>query len=89
MFKAYSLGRLFGVDLRVHSTLVWLVALVGVGSLITAGPAAALVTLMTIGMLALSVTLHELGHIGAVQDEIEVPVNAETHVTSNAVTQAQ
>jgi Zn-dependent protease len=33
--------------------------------LISSGLAAALATLMTIGMLALSVTLHELGHIGA------------------------
>ena len=33
MFKAIPIGRLFGVDLRVHSTLLWLVGLVAVGSL--------------------------------------------------------
>ena len=65
MFKTYPIGKPFGVELRLHSTLVWLVGIAAVGTLISAGPAAAIATLLTILMLAVSVTLHELGHIGA------------------------
>jgi len=65
MFKAYTLGRVFGVELRVHSTLLWLVGIAVLGSLVLSGPIAALTNLFIIASLALSVTLHELGHIGA------------------------
>jgi stage IV sporulation protein FB len=65
VFKAYTLGRPFGVELKVHSSLVWLLGLFALMSLVASGPLAALELLGVAGILAASVTLHELGHIFA------------------------
>lgn len=65
MFRTFNLGRLLGVELRVHSTLLLLTLVVGFMSLLSGGLAAAVGAVVTLGFLFSSVTLHELGHIGA------------------------
>lgn len=65
MFKAHRIGRLFGVEVRVHGTMLLLAALVALGSLLSAGLGGAIGSLLLIAMVFGSVTLHELGHIGA------------------------
>ena len=65
MFKAYTVGRPFGVEVKLHSTLLFLLGLVALSSLFSAGLTAALGTALTLTFVVLCVTLHELGHIGA------------------------
>ncbi len=65
MFKAYTVGRPFGVEIRLHGTLMLLLGLVTIGTLISSGVGAMLSTAMMLAFLIVSVTLHELGHIGA------------------------
>ena len=65
MFRTFNLGRLFGVEIRVHSTLLLLTLAVGFMSLLSGGVATAVGAVVTLGFLFSSVTLHELGHIGA------------------------
>ncbi|MCO5171021.1 MAG: site-2 protease family protein [Planctomycetes bacterium] len=63
MFQSYDLGRVFGVQLRVHgSVFLLLVVLVGM-ALLGQGVGAAVDTAALLVMVLGSVTLHELGHI--------------------------
>jgi Zn-dependent protease len=63
VFKTYELGRVLGVDLRVHGSVLALVALLAGLTLLGQGVAAAAATLVLVATLVVSVTLHELGHI--------------------------
>ncbi|RMG13077.1 MAG: Zn-dependent protease [Planctomycetota bacterium] len=63
MFKTYPIGRPFGVELRVHSTLLWLVGFFALSSLLSEGLFGAVSVLLWVGLLGVSVTLHELGHV--------------------------
>ncbi|MEZ6187439.1 MAG: site-2 protease family protein [Planctomycetota bacterium] len=62
MFKTLDLGRVFGIDLRVHSTVPLLAGLFALLNLASGGPGAAASTLALLFAVALAVTLHELGH---------------------------
>jgi Zn-dependent protease len=63
--SSFSLGKLFGVDVRAHPTLPWVLGLGALALMVFGGPAAVLGGLFVVLGLILSVTLHELGHIGA------------------------
>lgn len=63
--SSYSLGRVFGVELRVHWSLILVLVILLLGSLMASGVAGAVGTMLIVLSLAVSVTLHELGHIGA------------------------
>lgn len=65
MFQSYLIGRPFGVEVRVHGTVLALAAVVGLVSLLSSGLAGALGTLLIMATVFGSVTLHELGHVGA------------------------
>lgn len=65
MFKTWPIGRVFGVDLKVHGTLVALLAVAAIYSLFSSGIGGLLNTALIVGALILSVTLHEFGHIAA------------------------
>lgn len=64
MFKTHDLGRVFGVQLRVHGSVFLLLALLTGMALLSSGLGAALGTAALMVMVLGSVTLHELGHIG-------------------------
>lgn len=64
MFKSHELGRVFGVQVRVHGTVLLMLALFAGMALLGEGLGAALSTLALLVMVLGSVTLHELGHIG-------------------------
>jgi Zn-dependent protease len=65
MFKTWPIGRVFGVDLKVHGTLFALLAVVALFSLFSGGIGGLLSTALIVVALVLSVTLHEFGHIAA------------------------
>ncbi|MBL4848795.1 MAG: M50 family metallopeptidase, partial [Planctomycetes bacterium] len=65
MFKTWLLGRVFGVELKAHGTLIGLLAIGAVFSLLSGGLGGLLSAALVVGALILSVTLHELGHIAA------------------------
>lgn len=64
MLKSFSIGRLSGIDIRVHPTLalaaVWIAYQFGVVS--TAGLAGAAFGLLLLFLILTCVVLHELGH---------------------------
>src|SRR5687767_12569998 len=64
MFTTHVLGRLFGVTLRVHGSVLLLVAVMAGRSLLGQGLGAAVGAVVLLVMVLGSVTLHELGHIG-------------------------
>lgn len=65
MFRSHPVGRLFGVDIRIHGTVGLLVGLLTLISLFSSGLLGAAWTLGLLLMVGVSITLHELGHIGA------------------------
>ena len=65
MFQAHRIGRLFGVDVRLHGTVLLMAAVLAFVSLLSGGLAGAVGTLLLLAAVFGSVTLHELGHIGA------------------------
>jgi len=65
MFKSHVLGRPFGVEVRLHGTVLLLVAVLAFFALLGSGLAGALEAVLLIGLVLASVTLHELGHIAA------------------------
>lgn len=62
MTWSFSLGRLFGSELRVHLTFFLLLAWVGFAAYAQAGPAAAVRNLLFILALFACVVAHEFGH---------------------------
>lgn len=64
MFKTWSLGRVLGVDLKAHGSLLVVLALGGLYMLVSGGLGSLLGFALVVGALVFSVTLHELGHIG-------------------------
>ncbi len=64
MFQSHDLGRVFGVQVRVHGTVFLMLALLAGTALLSSGVGAALSTVALLVMVLGSVTLHELGHIG-------------------------
>ena len=65
MFQAHRIGRLFGVEVRLHGTVLLMAAVLAFVSLLSGGLAGAVGTLLLLAAVFGSVTLHELGHIGA------------------------
>ncbi|MGE0711667.1 MAG: M50 family metallopeptidase [Planctomycetota bacterium] len=63
--SAQPLGRVFGVEVRAHTSLLWFLGIGAVLLTIFSGPAALPGAALVVLGLILSVTLHELGHIGA------------------------
>lgn len=59
---SFSIGRLFGSDLRVHATFFLLLAWIAAVAWIAAGPVAALVNVAFILVLFGCVVAHEFGH---------------------------
>src|ERR1017187_4011101 len=55
-------GRLFGVDIRIHLTFVFLLAFVWFTQSVTMGAAGAMRGLTLVGIIFGCVVLHELGH---------------------------
>ena len=55
-------GRLFGVDIRIHLTFVFLLAFVWFTQSVTMGAAGAMRGLALVGIIFGCVVLHELGH---------------------------
>jgi Zn-dependent protease/CBS domain-containing protein len=55
-------GRLFGVDIRIHLTFVFLLAFVWFTQSVAMGTAGAMRGLVLVGMIFGCVVLHELGH---------------------------
>lgn len=65
MFRSYKLGEIFGVEVKVHGTLLAVLAFLLITTVVSYGVASAAETAILAGLVLLSVTLHELGHIGA------------------------
>lgn len=63
--KTFSLGRPFGVEVRIHGTTLVLLAVVGLLALVSGGLWGVVDTTLLAGVVLASITLHELGHIGA------------------------
>lgn len=64
---SYKVGRLFGIDIKVHLIFIVLLAAVFILNTLTHSLAAGLGTLIFIGLLFMAVLLHELGHSLAAQ----------------------
>ncbi|EPX78138.1 site-2 protease family protein [Salipiger mucosus] len=62
MTWSFSIGRLFGSDLRVHATFFLLLAWVGAGAWAAGGPQAALQNVAFVLALFACVVAHEFGH---------------------------
>ena len=62
MFRTLELGKVFGIDLKVHTTVLLLAGLFALLNLASGGLAAAVSVLMFLAAVAVAVTLHELGH---------------------------
>lgn len=62
MSWSYSIGRLFGSELRVHATFFLLLAWIGTASWLSDGPAAAIISILFVLALFSCVVAHELGH---------------------------
>ena len=55
-------GRLFGVEIRIHLTFLFLLVFVAVTEGTARGPESAMRALVLVGIVFGSVILHELGH---------------------------
>lgn len=62
MTWSFSIGRLFGSDIRIHATFFLLLVWIGAAAWIDAGPQAALVNILFILALFACVVAHEFGH---------------------------
>lgn len=62
MSWSFSIGRLFGSELRVHATFFLLIAWIGAAAWIADGPAAAAMNVAFVLSLFACVVLHEFGH---------------------------
>lgn len=62
MSWSFSIGRLFGSELRVHATFFLLLAWIGAAAWISAGPSDAIVNVAFILALFACVIAHEFGH---------------------------
>lgn len=63
MLKTRSLGKIFGVDLKIHGTFLLLLVFVAVSGLLKGGMMQALMSLSLALVIFGVVTLHEFGHI--------------------------
>ncbi|MEE4119299.1 MAG: site-2 protease family protein [Paracoccaceae bacterium] len=62
MTWSFSIGHLFGSDLRIHATFFLLLAWVGAAAYAAAGPEAAVVNVVFVLALFACVVAHEFGH---------------------------
>lgn len=62
MSWSFSLGRVFGTELRVHATFFLLLAWIGTATWLAEGPGPALANLAFVVALFACVVAHELGH---------------------------
>jgi stage IV sporulation protein FB len=60
--RSIDIGRLFGIRLRVHRMLLWLIAILVVSNLMSGGVPAAVGILRDLILLSVLVVLHEIGH---------------------------
>jgi Zn-dependent protease/predicted transcriptional regulator len=88
-------GRLFGIDIRVHLTFVFLLVFVWFTQSVTLGTAGAMRGLVLVGIIFGSVVLHELGHAVmarrsgvAVRSIILLPIGGVTLMEDMGVGQA-
>lgn len=63
MTKTRSLGKLFGVELKIHGTFLLLLAFVAISGLLNGGLAQAVLSLSLAVVIFGVVVLHEFGHI--------------------------
>jgi stage IV sporulation protein FB len=59
---SFSIGRIAGIDVRLHATFLLLVALLGWLGFVESGLQAAVVSVVFVTLLFLCVLLHEFGH---------------------------
>lgn len=62
MIWSYSLGKVFGTELRVHATFLLLLLWIGISAYVAEGRTAAVLNVLFILALFLCVVLHEFGH---------------------------
>ena len=62
MSWSFSIGRLFGSELRIHATFFLLLAWIGIAAWVAQGPEAAIVNITFILALFACVVAHEFGH---------------------------
>ncbi len=62
MTWSFTIGRLFGSELRVHATFLLLLAWIGTAAWLEGGPAAAIVNVAFVLALFACVVAHEFGH---------------------------
>jgi Zn-dependent protease len=67
MWKLWRIGKIFGVDLKMHGTWVVMLALYALSAYFSSGLAAAVLSLVLSLVLFGVIVLHELGHIVAFQ----------------------
>ena len=72
-----TIGRVFGITLRLHVTLLLLLGLIGYAGFVQAGPGGALWALLLACSIFASIALHELGH-SVVAQQLGVPVKSIT-----------
>jgi Zn-dependent protease len=65
MFRSYKIGAPFGVEIKIHGSLLAVLAAITFFTLVGSGILAAGHMALLLGLIAGCVTLHELGHIAA------------------------
>lgn len=65
MFKTRSIGKVFGVELKIHSTFLILLAYFAISGFVRGGVASAMISVLLAVVVFSVVVLHELGHIFA------------------------
>lgn len=63
MMKTRSLGKLFGVDVKIHGTFLLLLAFIAISGLLQGGLFQALLAVALSGVVFSVVVMHEFGHI--------------------------
>ncbi|MGB8624176.1 MAG: site-2 protease family protein [Paracoccaceae bacterium] len=63
MTWSFSIGRLFGSELRVHATFFLLLLWIGVAAYLSSGPVAAAENVLFVVALFVCVVAHEFGHV--------------------------
>ena len=63
MMKTRSLGKLFGVDVKIHGTFLLLLAFIAISGLLQGGVFQALLAIALSGVVFSVVVMHEFGHI--------------------------
>lgn len=65
LLKTRTLGKLFGVEVKLHGTFVLLPLFLGLSGFLRGGAAEGLLSLLLVGLVFMVVVAHEYGHIFA------------------------